>query len=375
MSGGTGTTGAADVSDQAMLESVWSAVEYRVVGDGVFFPDLVRLRESIHRWSEWLTAWSALGDEYEQRAHEATAAGNLLTAGEHFWQASLCVHFGQFLWFHRPEEKAAAQRRKVELYRKAAPNLHPAAERVGIECDGLRMAAFLRLPPGVPQAACAILIGGLDSTKEESHHFENACLARGMATLVFDGPGQGESYASRQLVPDFERYVSAVVDFLSYLPEIDAGRIGVLGRSLGGYYAARAAAHEPRLAACAIFGALANLHHLDEIPPQTQLGFEYVTGLADREQARERVKAYIDLKDFPSRIRQPLFVLHGALDVIVPVAQAQEVYDDAPSEDKTLWIVPDGIHCAHNRFHLVRRPMADWLASRLGASPPPLLGA
>ncbi|HVC15107.1 MAG TPA: alpha/beta fold hydrolase [Acidimicrobiales bacterium] len=360
-----------DVPDDPMLASVWAAAEYRVIGDGVFYPDLVRMRDSIRSWDGWLTAWSSLADEYEELAREAETAGNVVTAGEHYWQASLSVHFGQFLWFHRPAEKADAQRRKVELYRKAAPHLQPPAERLEIECDGLRMPAFLRTPPpGGTVSPCVVLIGGLDSTKEESRHFEDSCLARGVATLVFDGPGQGESYAQRALVPDFERYVSAVVDVLQTRPEIDPERIGVLGRSLGGYYAARSAAHEPRLKACAIFGALANIEHLDEIPPQTQLGFEFVTALEDREQARARAKAYINLGDLPSEIRQPLFVLHGALDIIVPVAQAQELYEMAPSEDKRLWIIPDGIHCAHNRFHRVRRPMADWLASRLGASPP-----
>lgn len=368
-------SGTVEVSDEAMLESVWTAAGYRVVGDGIFYPDVVRMRESIRTWASWLDEWSSLADEYEALATEAEAKGNLVTAGEHYWQAALCVHFGQFLWFHRPEEKQRAQQRKVELYRKAAPNLQPSAERVEIECDGLRMAAFLRLPPGVAVAPCVILIGGLDSTKEESYHFENACLARGVATLAFDGPGQGESYSVRPLVPDFERYVGAVVDFLQTRGEIDSTRIGVLGRSLGGYYAARSAAHEPRLAACAIFGALGNLNHLDAIPPQTQLGFEYVTGLGNREDARARVKAYVDLGDLPTRIRQPLFVMHGALDVIVPVEQARELHDMSPSEDKTLWIVPDGIHCAHNRYHLVRRPMADWIATRLGAPPSPVANA
>jgi 2,6-dihydroxypseudooxynicotine hydrolase len=355
------------VDDAVILRSVWSAAEIRVVGDGVFYPDLLRMRESIEHWSDWLPEWSRLGGEYETLAAQAEREGHLITAGEHYWQAALCWHFGQFLWFHRPEEKEPAQHRKVELYRKAAPLLQPAAEPALIEHDGIAMPGFLRLPPGGGPAPCAILIGGLDSTKEESYHFENACLRRGLATLAFDGPGQGECYFQRPLVPDFERYVSAVVDYLQQRPEIDGERIGVLGRSLGGYYAARSAATEPRLKACAIFGALANLAHFDSLPPQTQLGFEYVTGLPDRSAARARAQEYIELGDLGARIVQPLFVLHGALDILIPDDQARDLAAVAGSRDKRLWIVPDGIHCAHNRYHLVRRPMADWLASRLDA--------
>jgi 2,6-dihydroxypseudooxynicotine hydrolase len=355
------------VDDAVILRSVWAAAEIRVVGDGIFYPDLIRLRESIERWSEWLAEWSALAGEYESLADEAEACGNVLTAGEHYWQAALCWHFGQFLWFHRPDEKESAQRQKVSLYRRAAPLLRPAAERVEITIDGVTMPGFLRLPARRRHAPCVILIGGLDSTKEESYHFENTCLARGLATLAFDGPGQGECFFEQPLVPDFEKYVTAVVDFLQARSEIQGEHIGVLGRSLGGYYAARAAATEPRLKACAIFGALTSLAHFDALPPQTQLGFRYVTGLEDPNAARARAQEYVELGDLGARIQQPLYVLHGALDILIPADQARALHAAAASTDKTLVIVPDGIHCAHNRYHRVRRPMADWLASRLGA--------
>lgn len=364
---------ATEFDDAVILRAVWAAAEIRVVGDGVFYPDLVRMRESIQHWRDWLPAWSELGQEYEALAAQALEDGHRVTAGEHYWQASLCWHFAQFLWFHRPEEKESAQHRKVELYRTAAPLLQPPPERVEVELDGVAMPGFLRLPPGVSRPPCVILIGGLDSTKEESHHFENACLRRGLATFAFDGPGQGECYFHRPLVPDFERYVSRIVDHLEARPELDGERVGVLGRSLGGYYAARSAAREPRLQACAIFGALTSLSHFDSMPPQTQLGFEYITGLPDREAARKRAQEYIELGELAGEITQPLLVLHGALDVLIPDTQARDLAAAARSEDKRLWIVADGIHCAHNRYHLVRRPMADWIASRLGAAPAPAL--
>jgi len=101
-----------------------------------------------------------------------------------------------------------------------------------------------------------IVLGGLESTKEESYRFENLCLARGLATCTFDGPGQGEMYFQAKLRPDFHRFRSAVLDWLEKRPEIDADRIGIISRSLGGFYAIHSAAHDPRFKACVCWGVL-----------------------------------------------------------------------------------------------------------------------
>ena len=350
------------------LAAVWAMAELRMIGDGIFFPDLLRLRSAIRSWDDWWAQFARLGDEYEERAKEAEAAGHLITAGEHYFQAAICWHFAQFLWFDRPEEKLHALRRKVDIYRRGAPLFVPPAERVEVDFEGTVIPGYLRLPSGNGEKApVAVLLGGLDSTKEEAYHFENACLRRGLATFSFDGPGQGEYFLQRPLAPDFERYCSAVVDYLVTRPELDPRRIGVVGRSLGGYFAARAAAFDPRLRACVIFGALYDLAQLDSIPARTQMGFRFATGIEDPDEAKDAVQARVNLAGIPSRITQPIYILHGALDILIPVAQAQRLHDEVSSVDKTLVIIPDGIHCAHNLYHLVRRPMVDWLAGKLMA--------
>ena len=173
--------------------------------------------------------------------------------------------------------------RAVELFDRAAPHFVHAGERVEIPLDDARIPGYLRLPAAAAEGPvpCCVLIGGLESTKEESHLFENLCLDRGMATFAFDGPGQGELFFDVKLVPDFERYSSAVLDHLVGRPELDADRIGVLGRSLGGHYAPKAAAGDERFAACCAWGACFDLSDLPEMPEHTRHGFIYATGIAD----------------------------------------------------------------------------------------------
>jgi 2,6-dihydroxypseudooxynicotine hydrolase len=212
---------------------------------------------------------------------------------------------------------------------------------------------------------CVVLIGGLESTKEESYLFEGMCLRRGLAPLAFDGPGQGELFFTRKLVGDFERYVSAVVDHLEATESVDAGRLGVLGRSLGGYYAVRSAACEPRLRACVAWGACFDMADFDAMPPHTRDGFVYVTGIDDRDAARAHLEEAIDLAPVAGDVRCPTYVLHGHHDVIFSMDQVDKLREQVTNAPLEIDVEPDGDHCCHNMGPIVRPRMADWMARAL----------
>lgn len=337
----------------------------RMIADGVHFPDYARLRQSIAHWEGWFEAWAQMAHEYEVRAEEALARGSSVTAGEMWFQASIMWQYAQFLWFDYPDQRAEGQRRKVASYRRGAPNFRPPAERIQITFEDTVIPAYLRLPDGVARAPCVVLIGGLESTKEESYHFEAMCLRRGIATCAFDGPGQGEYFVARPMVDDFERYTSAVVDYLIGRREVDCDRLAVLGRSLGGYYAVRSGASDERFRAIVAFGAMCDLCYFEDMAPLTQRGFRYVTGIRDPDEAERAARSMIDLRGAVESLDRPLYVLHGARDELIPVSQAHLLDHLTPLAPKKMVIEPDGNHCAHNLYHLVRPAMADWLARQL----------
>ena len=86
-----------------------------------------------------------------------------------------------------------------------------------------------------------------------------------MATLSFDGPGQGEMWERMKLRLDFEESVVAIMDYLTAQSEIDSGRIGLLGHSMGGYFGARAAAREHRLAAAVLIAGFFSPRNWDKM--------------------------------------------------------------------------------------------------------------
>ena len=76
-------------------------------------------------------------------------------------------------------------------------------------------------------------------------------LDRGWNAVTFDGPGQNAALVRQQLTfrPDWEKVITPVADYLVTRPDVDAGKLALLGASQGGYWVTRAAAFEHRVAA------------------------------------------------------------------------------------------------------------------------------
>src|SRR5258708_24027270 len=87
---------------------------------------------------------------------------------------------------------------------------------------------------------------GLDSCKEERDAYEQTFLARDLATLSFDGPGQGEAEYDLPIRGDYEVPVAAVVDWAVQRRGIDPDRISLWGGSLGRPFTPTAAASQKR---------------------------------------------------------------------------------------------------------------------------------
>ena len=72
----------------------------------------------------------------------------------------------------------------------------------------------------------------------------------------------------------------------------------------------------------------------------------------------------IDLEATGSRIRCPLLVVHGGRDTITPMDNATLMMAAAAGPLETL-IWEDSGHCCHDRSHIVRPAMADFMVRRL----------
>jgi pimeloyl-ACP methyl ester carboxylesterase len=350
-----------DARVQAAIDN-WAP---RFTTNGVDPNDFRTTTARIERWDEWLDAWTQTAETHLALGEEARAAGNELTAGEAFVQAAVCLHFAKFVWVLDAERNRATTRRAIDALYAAHALLDPTAERVEAPLDGGAIAGNLRRPRDRDKAPLVILIPGLDSTKEEFFHWENVFLARGMATLSLDGPGQGESGFALDIRPDYEAAVGAILDAVSARGQgdVDLERVGAAGVSLGGYYAPRAAAFEPRLRAVAgISGPYDFAANWDGLPSLTRETIQHHTGASSPEEARERAAA-LSLAGVAEQIAQPCLVITGRHDRLIPWEDTKRIADEAPQGEWVLF--DDGNHVCNNIPYKYRPLVGDWMAERL----------
>jgi 2,6-dihydroxypseudooxynicotine hydrolase len=283
-----------------------------------------------------------------------------LTAGEHLVRAAIYYHFAKFVFVQDLEQMRAAHMKAVGCYKDALPLMRPAGEYVEIPFEGKKLKGVLR-----GKGPVVVMAPGLDSTKEEIHAYEEPFLARGMAVLAIDGPGQGEAEYDIPICGDYERAGSAVVDWIQKRSDLDRERIAIWGVSLGGYYAPRAAAYEKRFKACiALSGPFDWALIWDALPDLTRETFQARSHSKTASDAKASA-AKLTLRDAAGNITCPLFIVAGRQDRLVPASHA-EMLAKAAAGPVELLMVEDGGHNANNRPYRYRSRTADWLAGQFG---------
>jgi pimeloyl-ACP methyl ester carboxylesterase len=330
----------------------------------------------------WFSAWSELGDRLVASARAHRDAGQLLSASECDLQAAGAYIAAERVLEVEDAEKIPAYERYLDAFGRGIGDGAGGVEQLSVPFEGGSLPALF-VPACTNRAAPAlVLVNGLDGTKELIYLWARAAFAqRGVALLLVDQPGVGGALRHGGLTcrHDSETYVGAAVDVLERRADVDGDRIGVIGISLGGYYAPRAAAFEERLKCCIAWGALWDLsavlgHMIQAGSNSVKLGSHvpWVMGERDPEALRAKVARFA-LEDVVERIRCPLLIVHGDRDRQVEVWQARRTHEravNAARRDLRIFTAEEG-GCEHvqlDNMGVGTRVMADWAAEVLGAS-------
>ncbi|MCA3070687.1 MAG: alpha/beta fold hydrolase [Rhodocyclaceae bacterium] len=347
-----------------MVNLIFSHFTPRYVATGVDPNDLERLVSRIERWDDWCSIWSDEARRHEKHAAESATLGRRLTAAESHLRAAIYYHYAKHLFAAAPGEYRAAHDNMLRCYTAAAPDLDPPMLRVEFPFEDTHLVGWLRRPRGGVRAPVAIILPGLDACKEELHAWSDAFLDRGMATLTLDGPGQGETAFHLPIRTDWGRVIGAVIDVLERRDDVDGGRVGVVGQSLGAFYAPLAASGEPRLKACvANCGPFDFAPVLPQMPLVSQQVFSARAHALTQAQA-DAAAAQLTLDGKAQHIRCPLLIVFGGGDRIIPPAEGERLAK-AASGPTELVVYEDGNHVCFNISYRFRPLTADWMAEHL----------
>jgi pimeloyl-ACP methyl ester carboxylesterase len=301
----------------------------------------------------WFAEWTALGDRNLGRARSAR---NRQSRGEALLRAHTYYARAQFyLPWNDPKRPATFDLTRKVFY-EGLDTLRVSYEKIDVPYGANQLKAVYYPAPNPVAGPLIVFCGGYDSIVEELYFFLAAsATSRGYSVLTFDGPGQGAPLREQGLhfTQEWEKPTSAVLDaFLGdhSTPE----KMVLIGMSMGGYLAPRAAAFEPRIDGVVSYDIGYDMHgaFMSTVPRFLQLlqrmGLgnlaDGIAKLASRSNPNLRwalsnahwtlgstgllemldaVGPYT-LDGVADRIRQDVLILAGAEDQFIPINQVEK---------------------------------------------------
>ena len=351
----------------------------------------------------WYRSWNDMGQQLEARARsvqDRRSKGLALLRASNYYRNAI------FLLHPRDGKQQETYRRGIDAFRQGLDFLDVQHQLIEVPYEGGSLPAiYYPGPDGANERPLIVAGTGFDGTQEELYfQVVAAALERGYSVLTYEGPGQGAPLREHGLTftHEWEKPVGAILDaFLSDHPA--PPKIVLLGLSMGGYLAPRAAAKDARIDGVVAFGVMYDFHEIgrSSSPPMvnrlldrlTDAGRgDWVTALARLRARRdpgfkwrldhsfwtlgvEQVPAMLErlspftLEGVAQEITVDVLALHGTDDHLIPSGQ----FDDfkaalVNARSVTMHLYDDSrgghVHCQQGASTLWQEDFFDWLTEK-----------
>jgi len=350
----------------------------------------------------WYERWNAAGDRamaLANRTDDPISKGNALLRAHNYYRAA------EFFLAPDDARRALVWKKNIAAFYKGLDVLGVKYERIPVPYGKYHLnAVYYPGPAGSENKPLLVVVGGYDSTMEELYfHVVAAAFQRGYSVLTYEGPGQGSVLREQGLTftPQWEKPNGAVLDaFLAR--HVTSGTIVLIGESMGGYLAPRAAAFDPRISGVVAYDeffdgeAIASRH----VPPFVfwlrKHGYDSVLNAMSKHGSGDPgavwsvengmwvfgVKTPLGVIDafkpytlapVASRIKADVLILAGADDHFVPQDQVNAFRNSLSGARSVTTVVFDRVsggseHCQMGAPSLWHGTLFDWLAAKYGQS-------
>ena len=322
---------------------------------------------------DWVPAWCAVGERFEKKADEALARGDKAGARKNYIEAKTFYSLARFpAPYHGgsaicPPDmspiKARSYQRYLDCFKKATALRDESQIELRIKRDGKEAVGYLRLPKGASAKhkvpAVLVMCGG-DMYKEDREKYADGANKEGMAALVVDAPGTGQT--SFEHSPEAIVAWQSALDALQARPEIDGNRLGAFGVSRGGLWVMRLGAQDKRikgLISCAP-GGVGYWGTDEERAEMRRAAFErYKTNwfgprgtkpepqeMTEEDQRKEFLRWSLKDNGLLGNLTMPMFLVNGKIDHLTPIGNLYMALESGPPAGRVARVYPDDGHIA-----------------------------
>lgn len=338
----------------------------RAVANGLdkdLLQDAIRQARSAHRLPDYLLARA-------RQKHEKGVYWDELglkpRARDNYLESALWGLYAEILT-RDPERKHEIYKDYLHSYLSAAPHFSSPAIPVQTGFVASCLQGYLRLPARGEEASgkvpCAVILNGLCSPKEELHYVENSLVARGLATLCVDYPGQIGSLPPAPF--DVAEFGNSLCLFLAARPEIDCSRISLYGISLGARIALYLALTFPDrfksvVSVSAPYDLNGDIDHMTPAISREQLISTMTVRTALLELTRQT-----PIEERLGDLTTPVLIAGGGKDLITLPEETRYIFEQAASADKKLVLCPGASHNLYEMMPSIRYELAQWMCQRV----------
>jgi esterase FrsA len=341
----------------------------------------------------WVPAWSAVAQRYEKAAEDAAARGDRDAARRAFLEAKTYYSLARFPAPYAsgspicPPEmsplKTAAYEKYLECFRRAAAYLETPPETLTIRRGDRTATGYLRVPKGASAQhrvpAVLVMCGG-DMYKEDREKYAEGALKEGLAALVVDAPGTGQTTFPH--APESIVAWQAALDELQKRPEIDGGRLGAFGVSRGGLWVMRLAALDHRIkglisvapGGVGYWGTdeerAALRKHVDERSKNwfgPRASRPALKKMSEDDQRKEFLRWSLKDNGLLEKLTMPMFLVNGKQDHLTPIGNLYLALESGPPDGRVARVYPDDGHIAARNERKWGPAAWKWLAGVLRA--------